>query len=204
MVADRKSVGLTKGESEEIVRNLQVAHRLITAFNDRMLAMLDEYARQLDLEFWYWSPEETWRPPQQTVRPGSRSAWDFDPLYSSLHVYRRARSEFVSKGDICVAFVIHIEDTFSSSGRGANRGHPDPLKMREGDAVIQIYLYRVKRGTNEAFDTVWDGVRWVEERDVWEDARNGFEGILWERSLADILANPQLIIELLGPDCGKE
>lgn len=186
---------MSKESAENIVNQLQQAHRISVAFYQRILPTFDMIASQVGCNsFLNWAPIITSRIGRSTSQPSKSWAWDYVPLYASSHSYRYARREkSTGPEDFGIMFDLYIEDSFSD-----DKGQPDPIKLPSGKAILQVGLYRPKKEVKKPFDVLWK-----EEADEdleigkWTDASENWRGILFEWPLADIIIDHQCVIKEL-------
>jgi hypothetical protein len=78
---------------DELALNLREAYRLVHSYQCAVLDLAADIAKRLDLDFYYWAPDDRERPCTQRSNPTFRSAWEMLPLHS-------AWITFVSRGSI--------------------------------------------------------------------------------------------------------
>ena len=189
---------LTKNESENIVLQLQQAHRISVSFYRRILPTLDYIAEQLGCVFSSWDPIITDRICRSKTQPSKAWAWDFVPLYASSHTYLRVNSENITcTDDFGIIFELHIEDSFSEVVLSDNE-QPDAISMPTGKGMLIAMIYRPKMEIPESFYDLWE----EEEIDPpsigsWSSICESWNGIKFEWTLSDVIQNSQVITQVL-------
>lgn len=157
-------------KTEQLVEQLGQAHRLVAGFYQRILPLFDQIAQEsIDASFWYWNPSENARPCSSAKRPSSYWAWDYIPLFASTHGYRTWEGNKALSGDMTLAFRLYIDDAIKkdSPQRGGGKGEPDPIGMKLGNAVVEVYLFRCTKDSEHSFDVLWDDIPWPEPTEQW-------------------------------------
>lgn len=187
---------LTKEQAEKLVADVQVAHRLLVAYYQRLLARLDLLARELDLDFWEWEPAENARPCRGTTQPGRKWLWDMLPLFASNHSYRRMRSETLNKGDTVVIFSPYADDAYHSDNCGpVGITGPDPLKLPFGNGVLYVELYRCVKSSKGTWSSALDEVESPDyELNGWQDVGLGLRACAFEFELAQLMRTPEALL----------
>lgn len=186
-------------DAENIVRQLQQAHRISVAFYRRILPTLDMIANKFGCSFFFWEPLLTSRPGRNKSQPSKSWAWDYVPLYASTHVYRYARGEKRTvPEDFAIQFDLYLDDNFSNEKYSA-KGQPDAVDMPIGKALLKAYLFRPKKAVNESFDVLWEEEG---ENDpaigAWSNVSKNWDGIAFEWPLSEVICNDQAVIKALN------
>lgn len=186
---------LTIEQAEKLVSDVQVAHRLLVAYYERLLARLDLLARELDLDFWDWRPAENARPCRSTTQPGQKWLWDMLPLFASNHRYRKVRTESLKRGDILVIFSPYADDSFHSDNRGNDGSSgPDPLKLSFGKGVLYVEVYRCVKNSKVTWTESLQNAEYLHyERDEWQDVGFGLRAQAFEFELAQLMRSPDTL-----------
>ncbi len=191
---------ITRESAEELVEQLQNAHRLSVAFYRRLLPTIDKFAAELGGQFCYWEPIENSMPCRSSTRPSSKWAWDFVPLYAASYVYWRTNGDTANPEDLGIAFRVYIEDSYSSKNRNASgiKGQPDPIELPRGEGLIQIILCRPAVKSSKAFSELWHQPKKIEALTAdWTVIAPELEGVIFDWPLADLLCDDQKIINQL-------
>ncbi|MBO1390897.1 hypothetical protein [Vibrio cholerae] len=186
-------------QTTQLVTQLQQAHRIAVGFYQRILPLFDQIANQaLEAEFWYWEPSETSRPCQARTRPSCSWAWDYLPLFASNHVYRNWDGNTAQLGDQTLVFRLYIDNAFrqDSSLRSKSKGQPNPLQM-DGDAVVEVSLFRCLQDSHQRFDELWHDLPWPSHQLDWQQSQECslLEVCSQHVSLALLLADPESITQ---------
>lgn len=171
---------MTLQQAAKLVTDVQVAHRLVVAYYERLLAGFNTVAAELQFDFWSWDPIETKRPCRRTVPPAKNWLWDMVPMYASSHLYRRVSGQRPQVGDLVLWLRAYSDDAFKEEKRRAAgvKGKPDPLKLAMGEGVIEVHLYRWVNDGEGDWDLTWDDL---------DDADPSIAG--WQELGSDVLAN---------------
>ncbi|MEA9429199.1 hypothetical protein [Aeromonas caviae] len=159
-------------QTTHLVTQLQQAHRLAAGFYQRILPLFDQLASQaLDADFWFWEPSENGRPCRSGTRPSSSWAWDYLPLFASDHGYRDWDSDTAEKGDVTLVFRLYTDHDFrrTSSLRAGVKGQPDPLQLN-GQAIVEVSLFRCLENSDKNFDELWRPVPWPLHQPDWKQS----------------------------------
>lgn len=150
--------------SEEIthlVNQVQIAHRLCVGFYQRLLPCVQQVASALECSFCSWNPLETDRPTRQYTPPQNKWAWDMVPMYATEHLYERVAGEHAREGDLNLSFHIYLDQNFKSDQRKqlGIKGQPDPLTLPQGEANVEICMYRCTADSKTSFDSLWEAAK---------------------------------------------
>ncbi|MDH0345087.1 hypothetical protein [Aeromonas dhakensis] len=159
-------------QTTQLVTQLQQAHRLAAGFYQRILPLFDQIASQaLDAEFWYWEPSENSRPCRSGTRPSSSWAWDYLPLFASNHAYRDWDGDTAKQGDKTLVFRLYLDHDFrhTSARRAGVKGQPDPLQL-DGQAIVEVSLFRCLEDSDKHFDELWRPVPWPLPQPDWKQS----------------------------------
>ncbi|MGR6749002.1 hypothetical protein [Aeromonas veronii] len=181
-------------QATQLVTQLQQAHRLAAGFYQRILPLFDQIASQaLDAEFWYWEPSENSRPCRSGTRPSSSWAWDYLPLFASNHAYRDRNGDTALKGDKTLVFRLYLDHDFrrTSSLRAGVKGQPDPLQLN-GQATVEVTLFRCLENSDKHFDELWRFVPWPLPQPEWQQSKESSQIAFCSNHvpLALLLADP--------------
>ena len=185
---------VTLQQAEKLVTDIQVAHRLVVAFYERLLAGFNAVAAELQFDFWYWEPLETNKPCRTTTPPSKNWLWDMVPLYASSHVYRRASGQRPQAGDVVLSLWAYSDDAFGKENRRAAgvKGKPDPLKLPIGEGIIEVQLYRWSKDGDGDWNSAWDGLDDADpSRDGWQEVGGGVLASAFQFKLAEFIHEPE-------------
>lgn len=148
---------MTKHSAQQLVGQLQQAHRIAVAFYRRILPTLDHIAAELNCEFSYWEPLHSSMPPRRNSRPSATWAWDYVPLFASTHVYLRTDGEHAQPGDVGLCLRLYVDQGFAPDERKKQgfSGEPDAVNLPIGKAVLQAWIYRPIAAAEVSFDELW-------------------------------------------------
>jgi len=191
---------IIKENAEQLVEQLQHAHRISVAFYRRFLPILDDIANQLGCQFVSWNPLETNMGCRSSTRPSNKWAWDFVPLFASRHIYWRTEGKIARHQDIGLSLCLYIDDSFSSEKREQNKikGQPDAVTLPMGNAVLQTYVFRPTKNPKKSFADLWDESDDPElGLEEMQEVCSNMQAIAFEWKLADVLHNHQQVIDKL-------
>lgn len=134
---------MTVESAENLVSQLQQAHRISVAFYRRILPTLDFIARELNCEYSMWEPLHTDMPSLKR-QPSTTWAWDYVPLFASNHIYERVHGDHAQPSDVKLYLCLYVDDSLSPDARKKHgiSGQPDAVTLPAGKAVIQAWIYR--------------------------------------------------------------
>ncbi len=197
-------MGRQEDDVDKLVSDVQVAHRLVVGFYQRLLPALDELAGSVQCDFWYWEPMWTARPPAAATRPTKKWLWDMVPLFASTHGYKRAGGGAMQLGDLALIFDIEIDESFSPDGRktAGMRGNPDAILLPIGHATFNLSAYRAVGGSEHTFETVWNDAREPEETG-WQRVHGTepMEGQRWSMGLAEFVRDSSVLAKQVQAAC---
>ncbi|MCC4115352.1 hypothetical protein LLG90_08335 [Aromatoleum toluclasticum] len=187
---------ITVAQAQELVTQVQTAHRLAVGFYQRLLPLLTRIASELDVQFWYWEPAHTSRPSPSTTSPNSGWKWDLVPLFASRHVFWRIAGEQAQPGDTAIVFNLYLDEDFKPSRRKklGIAGEPDPLKL-QGSAAMIIHAYRCTADNGETFRKMWNDAEWPTEGvEGWHKVSPTMDAWRCHYPLAQFIAEPENVV----------
>lgn len=197
---------MTLTEANQLIDQLQTAHRLSVGFYQRLLPLINRVASELELEFWSWGPLYTDRPSQSGKPPSDKWAWDLIPMFASQHIFRNEQSEHASAGDCAAVFRIFIDDNFKPTNRKALgiRGEPDPITMPVGSATLELDLLCCEGKSLKSFDSLWEDAEWPSDDNMqWESVGENMYGRRLTFSLAQLIAEPEKTVASVREELAK-
>lgn len=193
-------MAMTLQSAEQLIDQLQQAHRISVAFYRRILPTLDHIASELNCDFVSWEPLHSSMPPRRTSKPSATWAWDYVPLFASNHVYSRTDGEFAHPNDVGLYLCLYVDKGFAPDERKKQgfSGEPDAVNLPIGKAVLQAWIYRPISASETSFDDLWSsaadpelGVGHVQQ------VADNVNAIAFEWSLADIIRDTRPMLETL-------
>lgn len=136
----------------KLMHDVQVAHRVVVGFYQRIIPLLDHVAEAMGFDFSYWRPLYTTRPAVGTTKPSKNWLWDMVPLYASRHVYKRVAGGGLQASDSAIVFDIEVDEGFKTARK---LGEPDPVRFESGAARLYVDLYRPSKQSDETFEAIW-------------------------------------------------
>lgn len=195
---------MTPDAAENLVTQLQQAHRISVAFYQRILPTLDLIALELDCEFSSWEPLHSSRPAGKNSKPSATWAWDYVPLFASNHIYLRVHGEQAQPNDVGLCLCLYVDQGFIPTERKKTRvsGEPDAVTLPIGRAVLQAWVYRPVESSDLSFDDLWAGAGDpVIGSDNFQVVADNMSAIVFEWPLADIIQDIKPVVEKLKLYC---
>jgi hypothetical protein len=184
---------------DALVAQAQIAHRLVVGFYQRLLPTIQQVADALELTFWEWEPYVTSRPCRKGQNPAGRWAWDMAPLMASNHYYWRTNGETAELGDAVLNLYVSFDSHFSNDDWEqwgiADGEEPDATQLPMGSAIVEIYLSRCDKRSDDSLEKLWNqsGEMEDEENNIgcWQAISPHLNAVYLKKSLADFIASPQ-------------
>lgn len=134
-----------------IMRDLRTAQRLVVAFHQRMLPIIETIGSQLNSSFYYWQPVHHNAPCRSATSPFKKWKWDFSPLHNTVFHFLSddipSPHQLVEGGYMLVIHLVTdtaVDDAFESTKKSWN-----PLDIATGPeqsrSVLRIYVYGAER-----------------------------------------------------------
>jgi len=188
---------ISKDDAQNMIAQVQAAHRISVAFYRRILPTLDDIANQLGCGFEFWDTLHTDPVGRKTTQPSKKWAWDFVPLFASRHVYWRTNGKTAHPDDVSISFYLYVDDALVPENRRVHgvKGQPDAVKLPIGRAVLQAWAYRPIKASKKSFSELWwqaDDCGLGEKK--MREVSPGLNGIGFEWPLADVIQDTQLRI----------
>lgn len=197
---------VTPAEAEKIVSQVQVAHRLLAGYYQRILGRLDAIGAQLGMDYLSWDPLVTDRPCRSSTQPGKKWVWDLLPLYAFSYTFRRATHKTTRRGDFVVDFSVYTDGAFEKSERKKARinGCPDPFTMPHGEGYVLANVYRYVSDARKSWDAAWYNAAEPDASvEGWQDVGEGFEACSKRVPLAELISNPESVVRTLERMVGE-
>lgn len=194
----RSNMAMSREDAENIVSQLQQAHRVSVAFYKRILPTFDKIADQLGCVFLDWEPIYTDIPKKgKRHQPSQSWAWEYVPLFASTHSYQNTKSEKRSvPEDFGLVFDLIVDDSFSEEV--IDKGEPNPIDLAIGKGVVKVALYRPRRQFNKSFGELWDEeVEMDAGVEQWAKMSESWNGYLCSFSLVDVILDADLVSRTL-------
>lgn len=191
---------VTPEQAQKLVADVQIAHRLVVGFYERLLPTFDSLSDNLGFDFWFWSPTETSRPCGENTRPTKNWLWDMVPLFAAEHAYRKVNGKRLKVGDMALSFNVYIDDNFNSDVREVlgHKGKPDPILLPLGKGTIAVDLYRATKRSNESFEQAWENANEpTPELSSWHSVHPNMQAVALRVLLADFISEPEATRNLL-------
>lgn len=187
---------MTLQQAEKLVKDVQVAHRLVVAYYERLIAGFNAIAAELQFDFWSWDPIERKRPCRTNVSPAKNWLWDMVPMYASSHVYRRASGQRPEEGDLALWLQVYADDAFEEGKRRAASvlGKPDPLRLPIGEGIVEVGLYRWIAADDKDWDPAWNALDNADPAQCgWQQLGSNVLAKAFQFRLADFIHAPEVL-----------
>ena len=192
---------VTLDQCKKLVTDVQVAHRLLVAYYERLTSRIDMVARDLELKFFRWEPTETARPCRAKTPPARNWLWDMVPLYAAFFAYGKMSGNTIRRGDFAACFMVYADDAFDGDNRkrAGVRGKPDPLTLPSGEGLFVVDVYFAKRNAKKSWDDLWDDLEEPDPADGnWNDIGNDIDGMAFNVGLAEFMFDPEAVRERIA------
>lgn len=191
-----------------LVEQVQIAHRLCVGFYQRLLPEVEKVAREVEAGFVFrsWGPIETNRPAGRSTSPVNKWAWDLVPMFATKFDYSPESGDTARSGDLMLSFVIYIDESFSKKRRVELnvRGQPDPLKLKRGEATVQVRLFRCTADSNQTLDSlIGEETPAQSEATGWLRVSDKLEAVHLDYKLADFIADTGKVVSELKTFVGR-
>lgn len=187
---------VTLDQCQKLVADVQVAHRLLVAYYERLTSRMDMVARELDARFFRWEPTETERPCRAKTPPSRNWLWDMVPLYAANYSYGKMSANTIRAGDFAICLNVHTDDAFESESRKrlGVRGKPDPLTLPPGEGVLVVDVHLAKRNIKKSWDELWDDLGDPDPAiGHWGAVGNDVDAIAFKLPLAEFMHDPAVV-----------
>lgn len=179
----------------KLMHDVQVAHRVVVGFYQRIIPLLDHVSEGMDCEFSYWRPLYTKRPSVGTTKPSKNWLWDMVPLYASRHVYRRVAGGGLQTSDRVIVFDIEVDEGFNTARK---HGEPNPIEFEAGAARLYVDLYRASKESDETFEVVWNKAGDADRNKAeWHSVADHLEARSLGFDLAEFISDHKSVVDKL-------
>ncbi|MCG6307879.1 hypothetical protein K6U49_04495 [Vibrio alginolyticus] len=144
---------------EDLFLQIRTAHRLLAAYYQRLLPTIEQISKELELDFYAWTPKEFARPSKLTTNPFDNWQWDMLPALSTYYVFKNVEDVHKLRlGEWLVEFMVD-SDTGVDSG-AANGAQPDglllPISVEEAQSLLKVSIYTPFNNENANWYKVWN------------------------------------------------
>ncbi|WP_299020925.1 hypothetical protein [uncultured Photobacterium sp.] len=146
-------------QTDELCTQIRTAHRLLAGYYQRLLPSIEQAAKELGLDFYFWLPREFNRPGRLTSNPFEAWQWDMLPGLSTYYTFKKV--EDVNKlrvGEYLVSFwVISDSGVSSEAMKGVQADALSlPTSVQDADSIIKIGIYTPYKNVDQNwFHKVW-------------------------------------------------
>ena len=189
----------TPQDFDALVKQTQIAHRLVTGFYQRLFPTIKQLAQQLELTFWEWGPYVNRRPCPKGQDPTDRWAWDMVPMMASSYSYVRANDTVSEVGDIVLDLYIFFDSNYSDQDWeqwGVGEGlEPDATQLPIGQPTLEIYLGRCDRRSDTPIKQLWMSAGDLDEKEStighWQAISSHINAVYLKKTLTEFIAQPE-------------
>lgn len=185
----------------QMIRQVQIAHRLTLGFYQRLLPTIKHIADELDLTFWKWEPAAADWPCRKSKQPADHWALDMLPLYFSNHYYcKTERNEAAKIGDIVVGIWIIFDTNFYhwDDFDFPDDQEPDAtsINLPIGLAEVEIVMGRCVKANGKTLEDLWGDTKDINEDDTekWQTISPQMQAFFLKKPIADFVSSPEKII----------
>lgn len=135
---------MTSHLSDDLFLQVRTAHRLLAAYYQRLLPTIEQIAKDLDTDYYFWTPKEFDRTCQLTSDPFSRWKWDMLPALSTYYVFKNVKDvNQIRVGEYLVEFMVDSDSGVASDIGNGNE--PDalnlPTSVDDASSILKISIY---------------------------------------------------------------
>ena len=138
---------------------MRKAQRLVVAFHQRILPVINEIADKLDCKFYYWDPTNHNRPVKGNKEPFSSWSWDYSPMNDAFFIFLSKKvtdSNIANKNDWGLVIRLVSDSGISDSFRNKSQNW-DALNLsktpEESQTRLDLIAYKIN---DEIIETdVW-------------------------------------------------
>lgn len=136
---------------DDLFLQIRTAHRLLAAYYQRLLPTIEQISKELELDFYVWTPKEFARPSKLTTNPFENWQWDMLPALSTYYVFKNVEDVHKLRiGEFLVEFMVDSDTGVVSDA--ANGGQPDglslPISVEEALSLLKVSIYTPFRDEN--------------------------------------------------------
>lgn len=78
---------MSNNDIKQALLDVRKSQRLLVAFHQRILPIIEKIAEGLNCEFHYWQPSQHLKTPQGNANPLKRWGWDLSPLNDATFIF---------------------------------------------------------------------------------------------------------------------
>ncbi len=132
----------------DVLCDMRKAQRLVVAFNQHMIPVIDSIANNLKANFYYWEPQYSSNSCRGATNPTIKRKWAFSPLHNAAFMYLSdsvvGPHELLKSGYLLVFHLITdtaINDAFERDNKSWSplNIEPSPESSR---SVVRVYAYQ--------------------------------------------------------------
>ncbi|TKB50671.1 hypothetical protein FCL40_05860 [Ferrimonas sediminicola] len=146
---------------QDALNDVRKAQRLLVAYHQRVMPIIDTLARSLGCRFHYWQPTHHNPPSHGAIEPFGQWAWDFSPLNdaSFLFLTEEAEQGECEGPDAWLLVVRLVTDSGFDHCIRRERVHWDATQIEPqphaSQTRLDLHAYRLIKPVSEEEGVVW-------------------------------------------------
>lgn len=132
----------------EVLCDMRKAQRLVVAFNQHIMPVIDSMASKLNANFYYWEPQFSSNSCRGTTNPATKRKWSFSPLHNAAFLYLSdgvvGPNDLLKSGYLLVFHLVTdtaIDDAFERDNKAWS-----PLDIEQepenSRSVLRVYAFQ--------------------------------------------------------------
>ncbi|WIH26483.1 hypothetical protein [Photobacterium damselae] len=148
---------MPNNELKQALLDVRKSQRLLVAFHQRMLPIIQNIATALNSNFYYWHPSNHHKTPQCATNPlNNRWAWDFSPLNDAVFLFLTSETSRDIAQNNEWGFVIRLRtDTSIGDSFSLQNKNWDALALIEtpenSRTSLELIAYKPQQTINEGW-----------------------------------------------------
>lgn len=189
-------------QADAAIQQIQTAHRLVVAYYQRMLQTIESIALNQNCSFYWWSSQYFSQPCRGSTNPKLKWAWDFIPLAAPRIIYSRCQQE-TELNNLVIEFIVISDLALSPESREKSKikGEPDPLKLNDEGALLEVYIYRPLAPSKQSFIEAFNESEYPEKTGRFKNVGDNIKSIYLSWPLSELLHNSNEIEKKIAKYC---
>ncbi|WP_417346938.1 hypothetical protein [Ferrimonas sp.] len=146
---------------QDALSDVRKAQRLLVAYHQRVMPIIETLAERLGCRFHYWQPTHHNAPSHGAIEPFAQWAWDFSPLNdaSFLFLTQEAEAGQFDGPEAWMLVVRLVTDSGFDRCIRQDRTHWDAMQIRpqphQSETRLDLHAYRMAKPVPEDEGVVW-------------------------------------------------
>ncbi|QLE84043.1 hypothetical protein FLM48_02450 [Shewanella sp. Scap07] len=158
---------MNNSEMDDLFTQIRTAHRLLAAYYQRLLPVIESIALEADTEFYFWSPHRFSPPGQSNANPFKKWQWDLLPAVVTRYVFKHVNDlKRITKGDYIIEFLV-VNDSGIDDEK--SKSQPDALTLKvgvnEARSILKLAVYRAVQDEDSDFYKKWNSISYSDYSD---------------------------------------